>query len=502
MKLLLKHRFIFLSITIFLLLYLVLNYLFETNQLLKILQKPGFTKNEYIAINIFKIILNCLLVFCFFLFCIFQYYKDFFRENILKKISYFFYEKIFFSLIVLAVISIVLIIVIKFFFIFDNEDPLRHLGLNNFRATHWLINYYDLGFVKRGLLGTLLKSFFSSSYTKFNFILIGSFLIQILVIISYLKLCSLVLKNKTSEYLNILLLFFISSPSFIFFYFSDNGRTDQLNNLLMLISIILVIYSRNYKNIVIVSIFCSIGILNHESFIAIQFPIVLSVIFLFLCKVEKNIFSFNKIKLIVPIVVNFIVVLCLVFFGYIKPNILTVTEIYEIIGKQADFETRIIGTFDRLPWQDFSLPSYEKSPESFIFTSLSFFISNAPFFLIAFFIWIKFYFINYRKINLSLSILIFSCFLPVILSQIMTFNDDYRVHASFALNLQIATMLLIFFRFNSAIYDKINLKKTTYTFLCLAGVFFNLVLIIFYCLTITVSSDISPISYLLYKMFL
>ncbi len=493
-------RSIIIPIIFLTIVYFFLNYFLNNNALLSILDRKTFTDDELLSINLFKLILYFFTLLLVLFYLLLLKYKKNFKNKILLLSDFFFKEYLNWTIVFLLCLIFLLILLIRFYFIIDNENPLLLLGLNEYRATQWLINYFDLGFIKKGFLGTVTKLFFNEYYAKFNFILVGSFIIQFLVVTSYIIFTKIISKNNNSDYLKLLLLFFASSPCFIFFYFTDSGRTDQLNNLLMLLCICIILYKINYFNISIVGIISFIGVLIHESYCAIQFPIIISIIFLLLYKNSNHILNSKFIKLILPIMLITLSLILLVFFGYLDTSKTSTDELYGLLSKQADFDTKVLGTFDRLPWQDFNLTNLSNSPESFIYTSLSFFISNLPFFLIVFLIWKVHLKFSNSLLFLGKILLIISCFLPLLLSQVMTFNDTYRVHASFALSLQISSIFFIYLACIDNNITKTKLNNYQFAIFGFGGLIYNVIFIIFHCFTITVSSDISPIAYLIYYL--
>ena len=99
-----------------------------------------------------------------------------------------------------ASISILISYILYHYLFFHRKiEESFYSGLNNFRATTWLINYQDFGFIKRGLPGTIHKIFFNEIAGNYICILISSSIILIsLLILIYLlilKFNSLV-KNK------------------------------------------------------------------------------------------------------------------------------------------------------------------------------------------------------------------------------------------------------------------------------------------------------------------
>ena len=135
-------------------------------------------------------------------------------------------------------ILIIFCLVFSFFYIciiryFKSLDLTQIFGLNSYRATHWLVNYFEFGFIKRGLVGSLIKSIYNDDIISYFLILICSLFVLFFFIASLLFYAR---NLRASNLHELALITFLFSHAFIYFYTLDLGRFDQINNILLLIS--------------------------------------------------------------------------------------------------------------------------------------------------------------------------------------------------------------------------------------------------------------------------
>lgn len=137
----------------------------------------------------------------------------------------------------------------------DSNSPLKFLHIHYWHHEQYLINYRELGFVKRGLIGSI----FNISIE--NYILISklySFLIIIFIAYLYSKI---ILKFENQKNLFYFLILFGVSP----FFFQNLGyefaRLDQVGILFSVLVCYLIIKN---KNILLVELIAPILILVHE----------------------------------------------------------------------------------------------------------------------------------------------------------------------------------------------------------------------------------------------
>jgi len=193
----------------------------------------------------------------------------------------------------------------------------RSFFFNNHIATHWLFSYFDFGFIKRGLAGTIMEVFGKNIKNNFYYIFFISNLIFLILTYLIFSTWNLLKNNK---YLIFFFLIIITSPSTISFFLSDVGRFDQINYIIfMLLFFHLLKYRNNYNfyYVVLLNIFAA---LIHEGYFLLQFPIFFSfLIFLYIEKCEFNHFNlkiFFKLSFVLLIMIFFTIIIYK--FGYVK----------------------------------------------------------------------------------------------------------------------------------------------------------------------------------------
>jgi len=137
----------------------------------------------------------------------------------------------------------------------DSNSPLKFLHIHYWHHDQYLINYRELGFVKRGLIGSI----FNTNFENYIFISkLYSFLIVILIAYLYSKI---ILKFENQKNIFYFLILFGVSP----FFFQNLGyefaRLDQVGILFSVLVCYLIIEK---KNILLVEIIAPILILVHE----------------------------------------------------------------------------------------------------------------------------------------------------------------------------------------------------------------------------------------------
>lgn len=143
--------------------------------------------------------------------------------------------------------------------------------------TQYYITYFDLGFVQRGLIGTLFRLIFGNVIPE-NVIVPAAYIFYLSAALIFTGIlfgiymtCT---DTKAKTIYGLILAAFILSPAFAI-HFSDNVlRFDLYNDILTIISLILAV--RNKKTICLVPILCTICILVHQVYVSISYPIVFS----------------------------------------------------------------------------------------------------------------------------------------------------------------------------------------------------------------------------------
>jgi hypothetical protein len=152
---------------------------------------------------------------------------------------------------------------------------LRALRLpNDWAVSHWLINYYELGFIKRGLPGTLLASFRDASTPPadvLSWIYGVSLLLLLLFMATLLYLCiRLLKKHHGSILITLAILVFLTSP-YVVMSAHLVGYFDNILVLLTILSCGLVMKDR----VVVAAGLLSLGVMVHETLVLVGLPSVL-----------------------------------------------------------------------------------------------------------------------------------------------------------------------------------------------------------------------------------
>ncbi|MFB6226510.1 MAG: hypothetical protein ABEJ02_04105 [Candidatus Paceibacteria bacterium] len=216
------------------------------------------------------------------------------------------------------------------------------IGVWNWNAPHWLfVSNQELGFVKRSLPGTILYflvdlplSIYQIKFIGISFsVVVSSFLLFIVFRALY--------KNDFSCVVTLLFTLFLLSPFTVRHIFSDSGRFNIINLVVVLIFVLL---SHNYsseKLNYILLILSPILFFVHEAFILIFFPLLLVSLFIqnkdfWDFHILKQYFLDNRLKIIF---VGFFILItfCIpVFFGGVESK--DVGEFVKLLESRATFE--------------------------------------------------------------------------------------------------------------------------------------------------------------------
>lgn len=211
-----------------------------------------------------------------------------------------FYILLFFSLVYLSNI------------IFSNELDTFKLQVGWYQESLYRLNYFDFGFIKRGLVGSIIYPF--KSHYKLSIFLI-SLLVCVLIIYYFVEIT---FNEKLKEIKNYLILFSIS-PFFFQFLGYDFGRLDQWGILFLLITTYFIVHRRD---ILILELLAPFLILITEVllFTSISFFVLIQIL---AQRPKKNIFYTLSISVFL-----FFIIL---FFGNLDKNTIeTYKHIYAI----------------------------------------------------------------------------------------------------------------------------------------------------------------------------
>ncbi len=154
---------------------------------------------------------------------------------------------------------------------------------------YYYVNYFELGFIKRGLIGSIYKIFSLQNFLTPSILVLSSHLIFLItfgiIFWKYVKYCFYNFKLKDKIFFYTL---FLLSPVLFLRLGYDIGRMDLICLILSLLNIIFIqktSYSF-FKKSLFISISISIQLLIHEASLLIYTPLVLSLHFYKLPKLE------------------------------------------------------------------------------------------------------------------------------------------------------------------------------------------------------------------------
>lgn len=396
---------------------------------------------------------------------------------------------------ILSVLSIFYLVYISLFKYLKDFDISKVFGLNSYRATHWIVNYYDLSFIKRGLIGTIIKFFNLDKLIDYNLILFLSLIVILFFITITIFLYSVV---NNYNFIKLIFISFLFSHTFIYFYFLDLGRFDQINNILLIVSIFLIIKFNNFYSLYFIFLIIVVGTLIHEAFLLIQYPMIF---FVFCYKeIKTNFIRYNYFfkKLAIIMAAGLISALIIAIFGYPKSS--NPIRMQEILSISSNFELNIgvLETFFYNPLKDlfvgfdsfFCIDKMLCRP----FTLITLIFNNIPFIVISI---LFLYRVKNDNKNIYDLLFFISIFIPLIVEIFITFVDYYRVDATLMLNLFI--FILIYLRYNeNIIIHDINTKNLKVYGILSIG--FNFVIITSHLLFNNFSSSVSPFNFLLFEL--
>jgi hypothetical protein len=392
--------------------------------------------------------------------------KNFFKKKTPKFIFYFF-----------LIFTIAAVVFNKIIFFYRGDEFI--LGLNSYRATHWLFSYQEFGFIKRGLVGSFFEIFKYKIYNSYYQIFIFSFLVFLLLVFFLIRF---LIKNifffKKEKNILYLIIAFISSPAFIPFFASDLGRFDQINFLFFFIILIYLLKVNNFFRLIMISSISFISILIHEAYLLFQFPL----IFLFFVFNNeflnrfslKNIFYFSLFLFI-----NLLGIYIVWRYGYLDFN-KHQDIIYEIIKENKfNFHEGVLDTFNFRPLNNIFLPaksffdfSGRLSPiKLIIIYSLILFVNF--YYIYTFTSQILSYCSNKLKIKFALFFL--SSLMPLLTGFfLIPFIDHYRIFSGVVILSTIS--IIVFIKKNKLPVNKFKIKNLNIILILLYNSFINIFL--------------------------
>ena len=156
---------------------------------------------------------------------------------------------------------------------------IRDSSFDNFivwKVTQFYVSYFNFGFVRRGLIATLLHPLFSRLEGSRDFAIIAIVLLDFLLIFGAIILLNKYLSKGEFSQLLLVKIFkaiIILSPVGIMQFSLDAGRLDHATIILSVISLVLIVHNKNYS----ASILLGLGMLTHEAIFFFAFPVLFAI---------------------------------------------------------------------------------------------------------------------------------------------------------------------------------------------------------------------------------
>lgn len=391
---------------------------------------------------------------------------SFFRERSPKFIFYFF-----------LILTIAAVLFNKIIFFYRGHEFI--LGLNSYRASHWLFSYQEFGFIKRGFVGSFFEILKYQNDNIYYQIFIFSFLVFFLLLLFLIKfLIKNILFFKKEKHILYLIIAFVSSPAFIPFLANDLGRFDQINFLFFFIILIYLIKVNNFFRLIMISSISFISILIHEAYLLFQFPLIF-LLFVFNNKF-LNKFSFKNIFYFFSFLfINLLGVYIIWRYGYLDINEHQ-DIIYKIIkDNKFNFNEGVIDTFNFKPLNNIFLPA--KS-----FFSFSGRLSSIKLIIIySLILFVNFYYIYKfstqilcycsNKLKIEFALLFLSSLIPLLTGFfLIPFIDHYRIFSGIIILSTIS--IIVFIKKNKLPVNKFKITNLNIIFILLYNSFMNIFL--------------------------
>ena len=193
--------------------------------------------------------------------------------------------------------------------------PFRSLdSIGSSLKGYYYVNYFDLGFIKRGLIGSIYKIFNLPDYFSPSILVLSSHIIFLIffgiIFWKYVKNCFYNFKLKDKVFFYTL---FLLSPVLFIRLGYDIGRMDLICLVLSLLNIVIVQKDSFsfFRKGLIISISITIQLLIHEASLLMYTPLVLSLYFYKYPKFKL----FKSKKIILTFAIPLFVGLMLLIFG-------------------------------------------------------------------------------------------------------------------------------------------------------------------------------------------
>lgn len=328
--------------------------------------------------------------------------------------------------------------------------------INNNRVVFFIANYQDLGFIPRALFGSIIHLF--TDYISVNNIkLFYLILYFILFIIYFIVSYKLLIVNKDSLFVKIIISFFFIYPFTLLYFSSGWGSFDLVFILLCVFSIFSIIKCNIYVATIVTFFISFIIVLEHTLMLFCIIPCIFLVYAYRLIneKVDKNKIIAILISYISLMLITFII--C-TFFSSLK--ISSYKELNNYLNSHTnykfdEFTTRLMYYFTLGEHREYDLYTISKHDvwDYIIYTHLF----RAPLYIFFIRLWIMMIKNTdsvLKKILYSLVILELFSFVPGII-----FASDHKRYADFSVLGQVLFLISIFFIGEEN--DKKNIEEFT-----------------------------------------
>ncbi|WP_316155527.1 hypothetical protein [Cupriavidus sp. BIC8F] len=156
---------------------------------------------------------------------------------------------------------------------------IRDNSLDNFlswRLTQYYVNYFDFGFVKRGLLGTLLYPIFHTIGGNKPLAVAMIILLDFAIVFGGLALIKIAFDRESrfgTTLKDVIKCLIVFSPVGIMQLSYDAGRFDHVNMILVMASLVLMLKGHN----VLAGVLLGLGVLVHEAVFVFGLPVLLAI---------------------------------------------------------------------------------------------------------------------------------------------------------------------------------------------------------------------------------
>ena len=139
------------------------------------------------------------------------------------------------------------------------------------KSTQYLVNYFDFGFVKRGVVGTLF-SMLKISQLKGAIIVMSVALFGIFLMVVYIGLYKIPPGDDRRESVDIIKTVVALSPFTAFQFSYDMGRFDLINIILLIVALHLV----KLRQLGLTTVISVLALLIHEAFFVYGIPLIVA----------------------------------------------------------------------------------------------------------------------------------------------------------------------------------------------------------------------------------